>query len=94
VEDAPSDIIIIGRYVLAPDMFDVLETLAPAPGGEIQLTDALLIGANARTVVGVVSDIERHDTGTPMGWLQTVVELTLKRADVGTELRNWLKGIV
>jgi UTP--glucose-1-phosphate uridylyltransferase len=94
VEDAPSDIIIIGRYVLAPDMFDILETLAPAPSGEIQLTDALLIGANAGTVDGVVSDIERHDTGTPMGWLQTVVELTLKRADVGTELRNWLKGIV
>ena len=94
VEDAPSDIIIIGRYVLAPDMFDILEKLAPAPSGEIQLTDALLIGAHARTVDGVVSDIERHDTGTPMGWLQTVVELTLKRSDVGTELRNWLKGIV
>jgi UTP--glucose-1-phosphate uridylyltransferase len=94
VEDAPSDIIIIGRYVLAPDMFDILETLAPAPSGEIQLTDALLIGANAGTVDGVVSDIERHDTGTPMGWLQTVIELTLKRADVGTELRNWLEGIV
>jgi UTP--glucose-1-phosphate uridylyltransferase len=92
VEDAPSDIIIIGRYVLAPDMFDILETLAPAPSGEIQLTDALLIGANSRTVDGVVSDIERHDTGTPMGWLQTVIELTLKREDAGTELRTWLKG--
>jgi UTP-glucose-1-phosphate uridylyltransferase len=42
----------------------------------------------------VVSDIERHDTGTPMGWLQTVIELTLKRSDVGTELRDWLKGTV
>jgi UTP--glucose-1-phosphate uridylyltransferase len=92
VEEAPSDIIIIGRYVLAPDMFDILETLAPAPSGEIQLTDALLIGANSRTVDGVVSDIERHDTGTPMGWLQTVIELTLKREDAGTELRTWLKG--
>jgi UTP-glucose-1-phosphate uridylyltransferase len=40
----------------------------------------------------VVSDIERHDTGTPMGWLQTVIELTLKREDAGTELRTWLKG--
>ena len=71
---------------------EALKTQTPGTGGEIQLTDALLIGANAGTVDGVVSDIERHDTGTPMGWLQTVIELTLKRSDVGNELRNWLKG--
>ena len=89
INEAPSDLILIGRYVLSADMFDMLDTLAPAKGGEILLTDALLMAANAGNLLGVVSGIDRHDTGTPMGWLQAVIEIALKRKDVGTELSTW-----
>ena len=92
IDEAPSDLILIGRYVLGADMFDMLDTLVPAKGGEILLTDALLMAATAGNLLGVVSDIERHDTGTPMGWLQAVIEIALKRKDVGTELSTWLEG--
>jgi len=92
INEAPSDLILIGRYVLSADMFDMLDTLAPAKGGEILLTDALLMAANAGNLLGVVSGIDRHDTGTPMGWLQAVIEIALKRKDVGDELSTWLEG--
>ena len=92
MEDAPSDIIIIGRYVLDAGIFDVLDGLAPAPSGEIQLTDALLERALIGRLTGIVSDIERHDTGTPFGWLEAVIELTLKRDDVGPRLKAWLES--
>ena len=92
INEAPSDLILIGRYVLGADMFDMLDTLAPAKGGEILLTDALLMAAIAGNLLGVVSDIDRHDTGTPMGWLQAVIEIALQRKDVGTELSTWLEG--
>ena len=92
MEDAPSDIIIIGRYVLDAGIFDVLDGLAPAPSGEIQLTDALLERALIGRLKGIVSDIERHDTGTPFGWLEAVIELTLKRDDVGPRLKAWLES--
>ena len=92
MEEAPSDIIIIGRYVLDAGIFDVLDHLAPAPSGEIQLTDALLARALDGALSGIVSDIERHDTGTPFGWLETVIELTLRRDDVGPRLRTWLES--
>lgn len=92
INEAPSDLILIGRYVFGTDMFDMLDTLAPAKGGEILLTDALLLAANNGNLLGVVSDIERHDTGTPMGWLQAVIEIALKRNDVGAELSTWLES--
>jgi UTP--glucose-1-phosphate uridylyltransferase len=92
INEAPSDLILIGRYVLGADMFDMLDTLVPAKGGEILLTDALLMAATAGNLLGVVSEIERHDTGTPMGWLQAVIEIALKRKDVGAELSTWLEG--
>ena len=92
MHEAPSDLILIGRYVLHAGMFDMLDALKPAPSGEIQLTDALLIEAQAGDLFGVVSNIARFDTGTPMGWLQAVIELTLQRKDAGAELEAWLKG--
>jgi UTP--glucose-1-phosphate uridylyltransferase len=73
-------------------MFDMLDTLSPAKGGEILLTDALLMAATAGNLLGVVSNIDRYDTGTPMGWLQAVIEIALKRKDVGAELSTWLEG--
>jgi len=92
MEDAPSDLIIIGRYVLAAEMFDLLAQLEPAPNGEIQLTDALLAGAHNGRVLGLVSEIDRFDTGTPMGWLQAVIELARRRPDVGPAFEAWLRS--
>ena len=92
MHEAPSDLILIGRYVLHAGMFDMLDALKPAPSGEIQLTDALLIEAQAGDLFGVVSNIARFDSGTPMGWLQAVIELTLQRKDAGADLEAWLKG--
>lgn len=89
--DAPSDIVIIGRYVLGPQVFDDIESLQPSDNGEIQLTDALQIAALAGSLRGIVSNIDRHDTGTPMAWLEAVIEITLKRPDVGPSFEQWLR---
>ena len=92
-EESPSDLILIGRYVLTPEMFDLLAGLKPAASGEIQLTDALLLGANERKVLGVVSDIDRYDTGTPLGWLKAVIEFARQREDVAPSLDAWLLSL-
>lgn len=92
ITDAPSDIIIIGRYVLASKAFDDIESLQPADNGEIQLTDALQMAALAGLLRGIVSDIERHDTGTPRGWLEAVIEIALRRPDVGPSFEQWLRS--
>jgi UTP--glucose-1-phosphate uridylyltransferase len=93
-DESPSDLILIGRYVLMPEMFELLAGLAPAASGEIQLTDALLLGANERNVLGVVSDIARFDTGTPLGWLKAVIEFARQREDVAPALDAWLLSLL
>jgi len=90
VDRAPSDLIIIGRYVLTPDVFDHLDTLTPGAGGELQLTDALRAQARLRPFHGVVSTVGRHDTGTPPGWLRAVIDRALDHPDWGPELQDWL----
>lgn len=89
--DAPSDLVIIGRYVFGREIFGHLASLKPAAGGELQLSDA--IGALARKggVNGVLVDCSRHDTGTPLGMLTASIEAALRRRDVGAQLRDWLK---
>ncbi|MGH8940283.1 MAG: UTP--glucose-1-phosphate uridylyltransferase GalU [Actinomycetes bacterium] len=97
VEDAPSDLAIIGRYVLGPEVFDVLRTTAPGRGGEIQLTDALreLAGSQDRGPVhGVVFRGRRYDTGDRLDYLKTVVRLAAERDDLGPEFRAWLDEFV
>ncbi len=89
--DAVSDIVIIGRYVLSPKTFDKLEQIKPSANGELQLTDALEMLANDRALLGVVSEITRYDTGTPMGLLRAVIEIALERKDIGPQLNSWLK---
>jgi UTP--glucose-1-phosphate uridylyltransferase len=91
--DAPSDLIIIGRYVLTPDVFDEIERLAPGRGGEIQLTDALRAQAARSPFHGVLSDVDRYDTGTPLGYLQAAVALSLRRAEFGADLATFLRGL-
>ena len=89
--DAVSDIVIIGRYVLSPRVFDKLEQIKPSQNGELQLTDALAMLASEHALLGVVSEITRYDTGTPMGLLRAVIEIALERKDIGSQLNSWLK---
>lgn len=88
--DAPSDLIIIGRYVLTPDIFAILDTQAPGRGGEIQLTDAMQEQVHrGQPFHGVVSGIARHDTGTPQGYLEAAITLGLRGPGSGA-LRSFL----
>jgi UTP--glucose-1-phosphate uridylyltransferase len=89
--DAPSDLIIIGRYVLTPDVFDEIARVQPGAGGEIQLTDALKAQAARSPFHGVASDILRYDTGNPFGWLTAVIEIALNDDQIGPALRLWLQ---
>ncbi|MFQ3558201.1 UTP--glucose-1-phosphate uridylyltransferase GalU [Streptomyces gramineus] len=93
-QDAPSDYAVIGRYVLDPAVFGVLERTAPGRGGEIQLTDALRELAADGTVHGVVFDGLRYDTGDKADYLRTVVRLACERPDLGPGFTAWLKEFV
>ncbi len=93
-DDAPSNLIIIGRYVLTPDVFDRIEQVEPGAGGEIQLTDALRMQAESGPFHGVLSDVRRYDTGNPLGWLTAVVELALDHPVIGDPFREWLRSRV
>jgi UTP--glucose-1-phosphate uridylyltransferase len=91
---APSNYAIIGRYVLQPDIFDILENTAPGKGNEIQLTDALRTQAKnniAGGVYGVVFRGRRYDTGDRLDYIKAIVQLAVERDDLGPELRPWLK---
>jgi UTP--glucose-1-phosphate uridylyltransferase len=92
VSDAPSDLIIIGRYVLTPDVFAELERVQPGSGGEIQLTDALRAQAAKGPFHGVLSTIARYDTGTPLGWLSAVVDIALDDPTIGDEFATFLRS--
>jgi UTP--glucose-1-phosphate uridylyltransferase len=94
-EEAPSDLAIIGRYVLDPAVFEVLRETPPGRGGEIQLTDALVRLAQMPAedgggVRGVVFTGRRYDTGDRLSYLQAVIRLALEREDLGPDLRAWL----
>ena len=96
--DAPSNLAIIGRYVLHPAVFDVLHQTAPGRGGEIQLTDALQTlahqGGEGGGVYGVVFRGRRYDTGDKLSYLKAVVQLACGRDDFGGDLLSWLKDFV
>jgi len=90
-EDAPSNYAIIGRYVLTPKVFEILERTEPGKGGEIQLTDALQELAVTDGVLGVVFRGRRYDTGDRLDYIKAIVQLATERDDLGPELRPWLK---
>ncbi len=90
-EDAPSNYAIIGRYVLTPKVFEILERTEPGKGGEIQLTDALQELAVTDGVLGVVFRGRRYDTGDRLDYIKAIVQLATEREDLGPELRPWLK---
>jgi UTP--glucose-1-phosphate uridylyltransferase len=96
-ESAPSNLAIIGRYVLRPEVFDVLEHTEPGKGGEIQLTDALqkMAGSDwTGGVYGVVFRGRRYDTGDKIDYIKAIVQLACERDDLGPELRPWLQSYV
>jgi UTP--glucose-1-phosphate uridylyltransferase len=94
VEDAPSNYIIVGRYVLRPEIFDILEHTQPGKGGEIQLTDALQELATGPQwlggVYGVVFRGRRYDTGDRLDYLKSIVRIAADREDLGPDFRHWL----
>jgi UTP--glucose-1-phosphate uridylyltransferase len=91
--EAPSDLAIIGRYVLTPDIFEILEKTPRDRGGEIQLTNGLRVLAGRRPLYGYRFEGRRHDAGNKLGFLQATVEFALKRADLGGPFREYLKGL-
>jgi UTP--glucose-1-phosphate uridylyltransferase len=92
-KDAPSNLAVIGRYVLTPAIFNELAHTRPGTGGEIQLTDGLRRLARKEPVYGFVFEGRRHDAGNKLGFLQATVELALKRRDLGREFRKYLRSL-
>jgi UTP--glucose-1-phosphate uridylyltransferase len=95
IEEAPSNLAVIGRYVLRPEMFDILEKTDPGRGGEIQLTDALEYAVEhpevAGGVRGVVFTGRRYDTGDKLDFIKATLKIGIDREDIGSDLRRWLK---
>lgn len=92
VEEAPSDLAVLGRYVLTPKIFDVLETTPRGAGGEIQLTDAIKALSHEQPVFGYQFTGDRHDAGTRIGWLKATISLALQ-SDEADEVRAFVRGL-
>ncbi|MFX0594010.1 UTP--glucose-1-phosphate uridylyltransferase [Melissospora conviva] len=94
-EEAPSNLAVLGRYVLPGRIFEAIGRTEPGAGGEIQLTDAMeLLRAEGVPVHAIVYRGTRYDTGMPLGYLQTVVQIAAERDDLGAEFRAWLAEFV
>ena len=91
--DAPSNLAIIGRYVLTPEIFDSIESVEPGSGGEIQLTDSLKHLLRNRPIYGYKFEGKRYDAGDKLGFLKATVEFALNRYDLGSEFREYLKTL-
>jgi UTP--glucose-1-phosphate uridylyltransferase len=91
--NAPSDLAIIGRYILTPAIFTELASTRRGAGGEIQLTDALRRLLEKEPIYGYIFDGKRYDAGDKLGFLQATVEMALKRADLGKPFRKYLKTL-
>jgi UTP--glucose-1-phosphate uridylyltransferase len=91
--DAPSNLAIIGRYVLTPEIFECVEAIEPGSGGEIQLTDALKYMLRNRPIYGLKFEGKRYDAGDKLGFLKATVEFALDRHDLGQPFREYLKSL-
>jgi UTP--glucose-1-phosphate uridylyltransferase len=89
-KDAPSDLAIIGRYILTPDIFDVLKDLPPGRGGEIQLTDALKVLLGKRPLYGLVFAGTRYDAGDKLGFLKATVDFALENPSVSEGFKQYI----
>src|SRR5271167_3242637 len=92
-EDAPSNLAIIGRYILTPAIFEMLDSTELGAGGELQLTDGLKQLLKKEKIYGYTFEGKRHDTGDKLGFLKATVEFALKRDDLGADFREYLKTL-
>jgi UTP--glucose-1-phosphate uridylyltransferase len=87
----PSDLAVVGRYILVPEVFEILANTAPGAGGEIQLTDALLAGLADIPCHAVVFEGDRYDCGNKLGFLEATLAVALRDPEIGPRLREWLR---
>jgi len=92
--EAPSNLGIVGRYILMPQIFDILEVTPPGKNQEIQLTDALQLLLKQQAIYACEFEGVWYDTGTPLGWLKATVAFALKQPDIGQELREYLRQLL
>jgi UTP--glucose-1-phosphate uridylyltransferase len=93
-EDAPSNYAIMGRYVLRPEIFDILEVLPPGAGGEIQLTDAINELNRIQAVLAYHFNGVRYDVGDKFGFVKATLDFALQREDLKDDVRNYLKQVL
>jgi UTP--glucose-1-phosphate uridylyltransferase len=93
LSQAPSDLAIIGRYILTPDIFEAIENTQPGAGGEIQITDAMRLRLKTRPFYALKLNGVRHDAGDKLGFLIATVEYALKRDGLGSDFREYLKSL-
>ena len=93
VEEAPSCMAVLGRYVITPQIFSILENTLPGKGGEIQLTDALRVLAHREPVYAYDFEGTRYDVGDKLGFLKATVEYALRRLDLGVQFQTYLQGL-
>ena len=91
--EAPSNLAIIGRYILTPQIFGLLEKTRIGSGGEIQLTDGIRLLLEQQPVYAYMFEGTRYDAGDKLGFLKATVEFALRRSDLGTEFRQYLKSL-
>ena len=91
VDEAPSRLAALGRYILTPDIFEILRRVQPSKGGEIQLTDALRLMADREAVYAYTFSGRSYDTGNKLGFLKATVEYALRREDLGEAFREYLR---
>ncbi|MCR1875983.1 MAG: UTP--glucose-1-phosphate uridylyltransferase GalU [Paraclostridium dentum] len=94
VEEAPSNIAILGRYIITPAIFEILENQAPGKGGEIQLTDALKTLASHEAIYAYNFEGRRYDVGDKLGFLEATIDFALKRDNLKDGLMNYMQNIV
>lgn len=94
LSEAPSRMAVLGRYIITPDVFDVLQSTKPGKGGEIQLTDALRVMAHRESVYAYHFEGRRYDVGDKLGFLKATVEFALRRPDLKNSFSQYLKDVV
>ena len=92
LEEAPSNIAILGRYIITPQIFDILENTAPGKGGEIQLTDALKTLINKEAMYAYNFEGKRYDVGDKLGFLQATIEFALKKEELREDFIKYLES--
>ena len=92
-EEAPSDLGVVGRYVLTPDIFDALKETKPGVGGEIQITDGLALLLREKAIFACRFHGKRYDTGRPLGLLQASIDLALQRPELAPQLKDYLRSL-